>query len=69
LGIVTGAQIFQLSVSAKGAEKKWASTCNDIIRLIKQEASALGADAVIAIRFCLDEPRAVATGTAVKLEA
>jgi uncharacterized protein YbjQ (UPF0145 family) len=69
LGIVTGAQIFHLSVGAKGADKKWATACNDVLSIMKKDAAALGANAVIAIRFCLDDYRAVATGTAVKLEA
>jgi len=67
LGIVTGGQLFALSVGKKGAHKVWNSAVTDVIDLLKKEAAALNADAIISVRFNNDDARVMATGTAVKL--
>lgn len=69
LGIVSAAVITALPGGNKATQRGWKAGVDDACKLLEQQASDLGADAVIAVSMQLQGMNLCAIGTAVKLFA
>lgn len=67
LGIVSAAQVMVLGAGKGGAQRGWQTGVDGAVDTLKQQATSLGADAVIAARFEPFGSNICATGTAVRL--
>ena len=67
LGIVSAAMVMAMSGGNKGAQRGWQSGVEGTTQILKQQASDLGADAIIAVKYEPHGMNICATGTAVKL--
>ena len=67
LGIVSAAQVMVLAAGNKGVQRGWQAGVDGATDILKQQATSLGADAVIAARFEPFGSNICATGTAVRL--
>ncbi len=67
LGVVSAAMVMVMPGGNKGVQRGWQSGVEGTTEILKQQAAALGADAVIAARYEPFGTNICATGTAVKL--
>lgn len=67
LGIVSAAQVMVLAAGNKGVQRGWQAGVDGATDILKQQATSLGADAVISARFEPFGSNICATGTAVRL--
>lgn len=67
LRIVSAAQVMVLAAGNKGVQRGWQAGVDGATDILKQQATNLGADAVIAARFEPFGSNICATGTAVRL--
>jgi uncharacterized protein YbjQ (UPF0145 family) len=67
LGVVSAAMVMVLPGGNKGVQRGWQAGVEGTTELLKQQASDLGADAIIATRYEPFGMNICATGTAVKL--
>jgi len=68
IGIVSAAQVMVMPGGNKGVQRSWQAGVESATEILKQQASELGADAVIAVRYEPFGTNICATGTAVKLD-
>ena len=67
LGIVSAAVVMALPGGNKAVQRGWQAAVEAAVAILEENATALGADAVIAVRFESGSGTLRATGTAVKL--
>lgn len=67
LGIVSAAIVMVMPGGNKAVQKGWQSGVEGTTEIMKQQASDLGADAIVAARYVPFGSNICATGTAVKL--
>ena len=68
LGIVRAATILVMPGGTKGIQRGWQAAVDEVNEIIKNQATELGADAVISVRYDAGaKMHLCATGTAVKL--
>lgn len=67
LGVVSAATVMVLPGGKKGIQRGWQAGVEETTEILKQQASDLDADAIVAIRYEPHGMNICATGTAVKL--
>jgi len=68
MGVVSAAQILGLGGGNKGVQRGWQAGVDAVNTILAEQATALGADAVLSVRYLISGPQICATGTAVKLD-
>jgi len=68
LGIVSGALVMALPGGNKAVQRGWQTAVEGVVAILVEQATRLGADSVIAVRFESVGGHLCGTGTAVKLE-
>ena len=66
LGIVSGALVMALPGGNKAVQRGWQTAVEGVIAILEEQAAALGANAVIAVRFDSIGSQLCGTGTAIK---
>jgi len=66
LGIIPAALVMVLPGGNKGVQRGWQAAVEGIIVILTEQAAALGADAVIAVRFEPVGMQLCGTGTAIR---
>jgi len=67
LGVVSAAMVMVMPGGNKGVQRGWQAGVEGTTEILKQQASNLGADAIIAIKYEPHGMNICATGTAVRL--
>lgn len=67
MGVVSAAAVMVMPGGNKGAQRGWQAGVDSTTEILKEQASNLGADAIIAVRYEPFGNNICATGTAVKL--
>lgn len=67
MGVVSAAAVMVMAAGNKGTQRGWQSGVESVTEILKEQASKLGADAIIAVRYEPSGSSICATGTAVKL--
>ena len=67
LGVESAAQVMVLAAGNKGVQRGWQTGVEGASSALRQQAVAMGADAIVAARFEPFGSNICATGTAVKL--
>lgn len=67
LGVVSAAQVMVMPGGNKGVQRGWQSGVEGATATLTEQATALGADAVIGVSFQAFGSNICATGTAVRL--
>ena len=68
MGIMSAAVVMAFPGGNKAVQRGWQAAVESIVTILEEQATTLGADAIIAVKFEPVGMHLCATGTAVKLE-